>query len=150
MSIAMAADFMTGHGDLPRKLRKFLGHPTKDEKGSLCCVFLEQFKDTRHVVFNPSLISIPLVIADLCGKRFDMKIVFNIDTQHIQHFAIPFASGVGAYEPFRTSTVFTVLRMISRSRAQEMFRSEEHTSELQSQSNLVCRLLLEKKKKKRV
>src|SRR5438270_13214454 len=29
-------------------------------------------------------------------------------------------------------------------------RSEEHTSELQSQSNLVCRLLLEKKKKKLV
>src|SRR5438270_6183026 len=27
-------------------------------------------------------------------------------------------------------------------------RSEEHTSELQSQSNLVCRLLLEKKKKR--
>src|SRR5688572_30942862 len=27
-----------------------------------------------------------------------------------------------------------------------IFRSEEHTSELQSQSNLVCRLLLEKKK----
>src|SRR5688572_32742965 len=29
-------------------------------------------------------------------------------------------------------------------------RSEEHTSELQSQSNLVCRLLLEKKKKHRI
>src|SRR2546430_4523658 len=29
-------------------------------------------------------------------------------------------------------------------------RSEEHTSELQSQSNLVCRLLLEKKKKKHI
>src|SRR5688572_31974830 len=29
-------------------------------------------------------------------------------------------------------------------------RSEEHTSELQSQSNLVCRLLLEKKKRDRV
>src|SRR2546427_3691032 len=28
----------------------------------------------------------------------------------------------------------------------QCFRSEEHTSELQSQSNLVCRLLLEKKK----
>src|SRR2546430_6046721 len=28
----------------------------------------------------------------------------------------------------------------------QSFRSEEHTSELQSQSNLVCRLLLEKKK----
>src|SRR2546427_52435 len=31
---------------------------------------------------------------------------------------------------------------------QGAMRSEEHTSELQSQSNLVCRLLLEKKKKK--
>src|SRR2546430_4018614 len=31
--------------------------------------------------------------------------------------------------------------------AQAALRSEEHTSELQSQSNLVCRLLLEKKKK---
>src|SRR5688572_32272987 len=29
----------------------------------------------------------------------------------------------------------------------DFLRSEEHTSELQSQSNLVCRLLLEKKKK---
>src|SRR2546430_7277926 len=28
----------------------------------------------------------------------------------------------------------------------QSYRSEEHTSELQSQSNLVCRLLLEKKK----
>src|SRR5256885_17060270 len=32
--------------------------------------------------------------------------------------------------------------------AQRGFRSEEHTSELQSPCNLVCRLLLEKKKKK--
>src|SRR5688572_17161218 len=31
----------------------------------------------------------------------------------------------------------------------QLDRSEEHTSELQSQSNLVCRLLLEKKKKKK-
>src|SRR3989475_5676231 len=30
----------------------------------------------------------------------------------------------------------------------QILRSEEHTSELQSQSNLVCRLLLEKKKEK--
>src|SRR2546430_14832202 len=32
-------------------------------------------------------------------------------------------------------------------KARVVSRSEEHTSELQSQSNLVCRLLLEKKKK---
>src|SRR5205085_9726570 len=36
---------------------------------------------------------------------------------------------------------------LRRTTAKEDRRSEEHTSELQSQSNLVCRLLLEKKKK---
>src|SRR2546430_9759364 len=46
---------------------------------------------------------------------------------------------------------FNFSRMISarnesRSSAASFCRSEEHTSELQSQSNLVCRLLLEKKK----
>src|SRR2546427_2210704 len=38
----------------------------------------------------------------------------------------------------------TMLRMMQTTGAAS--RSEEHTSELQSQSNLVCRLLLEKKK----
>src|SRR5438270_9938179 len=38
---------------------------------------------------------------------------------------------------------------LERSGIQSHWRSEEHTSELQSQSNLVCRLLLEKKKKKK-
>src|SRR2546427_5164121 len=37
----------------------------------------------------------------------------------------------------------------SRDERRDSQRSEEHTSELQSQSNLVCRLLLEKKKKKK-
>src|SRR2546430_5984979 len=36
---------------------------------------------------------------------------------------------------------------IPHSSSEAPVRSEEHTSELQSQSNLVCRLLLEKKKK---
>src|SRR5260370_20923989 len=36
-----------------------------------------------------------------------------------------------------------------RSELGEAFRSEEHTSELQSHFNLVCRLLLEKKKRKK-
>src|SRR5688572_31766452 len=38
---------------------------------------------------------------------------------------------------------------LERGRCGAARRSEEHTSELQSQSNLVCRLLLEKKKKKK-
>src|SRR5688572_31161313 len=39
-------------------------------------------------------------------------------------------------------------RMAANASQLQQGRSEEHTSELQSQSNLVCRLLLEKKKKK--
>src|SRR2546430_8301339 len=45
-------------------------------------------------------------------------------------------------EPERGDTSAADLAVPRRSE-----RSEEHTSELQSQSNLVCRLLLEKKKK---
>src|SRR5438046_8460006 len=37
----------------------------------------------------------------------------------------------------------------ARDRSEDPRRSEEHTSELQSLTNLVCRLLLEKKKKQR-
>src|SRR5688572_31520734 len=76
-----------------------------------------------------------------------------------------FRSGsLGKSKSIRSSKVTTLRRSlgsiwstqnIAASRARIIFspsiepeRSEEHTSELQSQSNLVCRLLLEKKKKK--
>src|SRR2546430_4375356 len=39
------------------------------------------------------------------------------------------------------------LGLEARCHSRRLARSEEHTSELQSQSNLVCRLLLEKKKR---
>src|SRR2546427_3226380 len=41
------------------------------------------------------------------------------------------------------------IKFLSRGGVKLDDRSEEHTSELQSQSNLVCRLLLEKKKRQR-
>src|SRR2546427_2336661 len=60
----------------------------------------------------------------------------------------------------RTETIGLVLGDIANPFAAELSRgvreileqrrSEEHTSELQSQSNLVCRLLLEKKKNKQI
>src|SRR6516165_11475771 len=49
---------------------------------------------------------------------------------------------------FRSMTLTGRWRTGRSGRPWPMRRSEEHTSELQSQSNLVCRLLLEKKKKK--
>src|SRR2546427_691767 len=54
--------------------------------------------------------------------------------------------------PFKTSAVLdrATRKPSSKAICQEVpdaLRSEEHTSELQSQSNLVCRLLLEKKKR---
>src|SRR2546430_10842776 len=44
---------------------------------------------------------------------------------------------------------YQAMDLIEQRTGQPGTRSEEHTSELQSQSNLVCRLLLEKKKKRR-
>src|SRR5260221_10117125 len=56
---------------------------------------------------------------------------------------------VQAFISETTSYEHTPIGRISRWTGSEMkARSEEHTSELQSHSDLVCRLLLEKKKKK--
>src|SRR5690242_21453842 len=52
--------------------------------------------------------------------------------------SISFRSSLMAFPPPR------------KSRSHHAQRSEEHTSELQSHVNLVCRLLLEKKKKKKI
>src|SRR2546430_13476274 len=45
------------------------------------------------------------------------------------------------------ATFIQLFRTVLADQKCRQVRSEEHTSELQSQSNLVCRLLLEKKKK---
>src|SRR5688572_16239604 len=64
--------------------------------------------------------------------------------------------GFGATPPVTSLPTWTMMRTpiasAKRNAPQSKIlvsRSEEHTSELQSQSNLVCRLLLEKKKKKK-
>src|SRR5438270_6018809 len=60
----------------------------------------------------------------------------------------PFSFGNGGRRINRGSAIDAkaCARAHKRPLSRERPRSEEHTSELQSQSNLVCRLLLEKKK----
>src|SRR6266478_4132917 len=80
-----------------------------------------------------------------------------------QVFLEAHADGTARHAPFRHDLVIYVDRSRRGQRKPDSFvsaaacndrrvnsRSEEHTSELQSQSNLVCRLLLEKKKKKTI
>src|SRR2546427_2399715 len=59
----------------------------------------------------------------------------------------------GLFEPSLRARIATLVLndnapQLAESALARIRRSEEHTSELQSQSNLVCRLLLEKKKTK--
>src|SRR2546430_4799808 len=70
--------------------------------------------------------------------------------RQIQHTADPVRAG-GAHPSPRGPNVEIAAQHLADQTgqcgvAQLVPRSEEHTSELQSQSNLVCRLLLEKKK----
>src|SRR3712207_8254591 len=53
-------------------------------------------------------------------------------------------------EKFATGKPVTQDEQLLKTPSPDEFRSEEHTSELQSRQYLVCRLLLEKKKKQKI
>src|SRR2546425_9219225 len=63
------------------------------------------------------------------------------------HDALPISAGRGAMSVTEAAGL-GASRVASRGSSRESLRSEEHTSELQSLAYLVCRLQLEKKKKK--
>src|SRR2546422_7955261 len=64
----------------------------------------------------------------------------------IMHMLLPYHRGDYHQLPDEDK-LLAVLRAAGLKRGLYVFRSEEHTSELQSRLHLVCRLLLEKKKK---
>src|SRR6266478_10237630 len=78
-----------------------------------------------------------LLLLRLCGDQGDL-IRAKLRREKAMKLATPPSPG-------RAYTADEKARMLAE--AAMLRRSEEHTSELQSQSNLVCRLLLEKKKK---
>src|SRR5258706_4860046 len=63
------------------------------------------------------------------------------------HDALPISISRLKPGPSSSSSTRATFRCRSTRRGRSWPRSEEHTSELQSLTNLVCRLLLEKKKK---
>src|SRR2546430_8757490 len=65
-----------------------------------------------------------------------------------RHFAKSLANSFAPCVRMGAGVLRSSSRMTKTQRLRMAARSEEHTSELQSQSNLVCRLLLEKKKKR--
>src|SRR3712207_7579158 len=67
------------------------------------------------------------------GDKFDDSIVGVV------------SSGFGKYKVYNTETLPSITK--GKYKRTPTTRSEEHTSELQSRQYLVCRLLLEKKKK---
>src|SRR5436309_6161272 len=68
---------------------------------------------------------------------------FELDDKGVR-LRIPFHFVSGLYTDIDRLAIHIAFRIDVHSNR----RSEEHTSELQSRENLVCRLLLEKKKKK--
>src|SRR5688572_31310786 len=65
----------------------------------------------------------------------------------VGNYTLQVTDAMGCKANFNTTLTNIPGPVSSVSSISNVSRSEEHTSELQSQSNLVCRLLLEKKKK---
>src|SRR2546427_3660440 len=78
-------------------------------------------------------------------------VIDRVINQHHPELLLPLALAAGGATLVQAITGFGLSQIlgVAAQRAITDMRSEEHTSELQSQSNLVCRLLLEKKKQKR-
>src|SRR2546430_7875744 len=77
----------------------------------------------------------PEATGELSNLLYDICLAAKIISRHVRRAGL--ADILGAAGAVN----------VSGDLQQKLDRSEEHTSELQSQSNLVCRLLLEKKKK---
>src|SRR3989475_2054517 len=88
-----------------------------------------------------NLLRSPIAVIGAARYRLGSRVLLDLFKHRRQLlFVIHFLRDVDGDDDLRFS-IHGDLRVVGR--------SEEHTSELQSQSNLVCRLLLEKKKKKR-
>src|SRR5207302_9196463 len=105
-------------------------------------LFLRLPRTPRPTLFPyTTLFRSPFAAGILVGSRGEQLEKFL--TNRIEVLRAEAAAYAGKLKSEFTNTVGYDLK-----RVEKLQRSEEHTSELQSRENLVCRLLLEKKKKK--
>src|SRR5207249_9240042 len=96
---------------------------------------------SKPMDFCPTLaVTVPVPAA--CSSRIDMGGVFTARAEGARQgveFTIVYSAHVNDVAP----------SLLTKAQQDLLKRSEEHTSELQSRFDLVCRLLLEKKKNKK-
>src|SRR2546430_11228833 len=101
-----------------------------------CCSFFFFFNDTPTTEIYPLSLPDALPISKIRARaRARLKTMRKLASRNRRRTAADEGENRRDYE------------QDDRNEENDLCRSEEHTSELQSQSNLVCRLLLEKKKK---
>src|SRR5437870_13862482 len=89
-------------------------------------------------------------IQPVCLSCYSLLFFFN-DTATTEIYTLSLHDALPIYpERHGERRIKSGARPDSRFRRGRASRSEEHTSELQSRGHLVCRLLLEKKKKKNI
>src|SRR5256886_5771987 len=104
------------------------------------CVFFFFSSRRRHTRFDCDWSS------DVCSSDLTLGVIASMQPYHAIDDGRWVERRIGPVR-IKTTYAFRTLLDTGAKLAFGSDRSEEHTSELQSQSNLVCRLLLEKKKK---
>src|SRR2546430_13351607 len=89
---------------------------------------------------------LPMVLVNSFFFFFNDTATTEIYTLSL-HDALPICGTMSPITPLVMLSQWMITYVVMKCAASVAMRSEEHTSELQSQSNLVCRLLLEKKKR---
>src|SRR5690606_41285565 len=109
-------------------------------------VTISTFREGSHDLCCLFLLTVILLIFSLLTRRAPRSTLFPYTTLFRSQVEVVAEcndgfEGAKAIMQYQPDIVFLDIQMKTIS------RSEEHTSELQSRENLVCRLLLEKKKK---
>src|SRR5688572_479631 len=119
-----------------------LGHLVGDELLSAVSRRLESCLRTGDAIARLGGDEFAILLNELGDANQANAIAFRIQ----ETLSAPFS--IGGREVFTSASIGIAFGHPQYTNADEIMRdrSEEHTSELQSQSNLVCRLLLEKKK----